>query len=166
MRRSQCYFLKVLDTDSSNPLFCLGHRLYVECVTALDMGRMNVCCEHCGALHWLDERQADSSVQSPKIFTCCANGKVLLPPLREQPPPLLQLYTEASSEATEFRDNIVQYNSALAFMSVGVSIDLYSSDCRGFQNPWRVMGRGKGSTKSTLTRPVPPWRVGDTCAPK
>ena len=115
--------LKVQDTNSRNPLFCLGRQSYVENVTPLDMGRMDVSCEHCGALHWLAERRVRSSVHHPKFFTCCANGKVSLPLSREPPPTLLQLYTQSSSEATEFKDNIVQYNSALAFTSVGVSAD-------------------------------------------
>ena len=40
------------------------------------LGRMNKACEHCGALHWVEERLKTSSVANPKFSNCCKHGKV------------------------------------------------------------------------------------------
>ncbi len=34
---------------------------------------MNVTCQFCGALHWMDEKTADSSLTHPRFPTCCRN---------------------------------------------------------------------------------------------
>ena len=54
---------------------------------------------------------------------CCAHGKVNLSPLRVPPQPLYNLFTANSLQAKEFRSNIVQYNAALAFTSLGANVD-------------------------------------------
>jgi hypothetical protein len=84
---------------------------------------MNICCPFCNALHWLDERVSSSKIGSPEFGMCCAHGKVKLPSLRVPPFPLYNLFTGDSHEAKEFRTNIVQYNAALAFTSLGVNVD-------------------------------------------
>ena len=53
-----------------------------------------------------------------------------LPLLSVPPPPLYELFVEDTHEAKEFRSNIVQYNAALAFTSLGVNID-HSINNRG-----------------------------------
>src|SRR6267378_2323236 len=45
-----------------------------------DLGRMDVACPRCRALHWLDERILESSAAAPKFNMCCGDGKVVLPP--------------------------------------------------------------------------------------
>src|SRR5260221_196419 len=45
----------------------------------LNLGHMSYKCNHCGALHWLEERIAKSSKANLKFGRCCNNGKVLLP---------------------------------------------------------------------------------------
>ncbi|CAG8467581.1 6869_t:CDS:2 [Cetraspora pellucida] len=88
-----------------------------------DLGRMNVECTHCSALHWLDERLTNSSIQSPKFGSCCHQEKVILPLLNSPPLLLKHLFENNDDEAKEFRTNICQYNAAHAFTSVGVNID-------------------------------------------
>lgn len=81
-------------------------------------------CPHCGALHWEEERVLRSSgVEGPSFGTCCDHGKVALQPLQEPPEPLRRLFAGGDAQAIEFRNHITQYNSALAFTSLGVSDD-------------------------------------------
>lgn len=62
--------------------------------------------------------------------TCCAHGKVKLPPLHIPPAPLYDLFVGNTYEAKQFRVNIVQYNAGFAFTSLGVDIN------------WSVLGPG------------------------
>lgn len=80
-------------------------------------------CTHCGALHWIDERLAGTTCRSPKFGSCCDHGQVRLLPLPDPPQPLRQLFVGLTGQDREFRENIRQYNTALAFTSLGVQQD-------------------------------------------
>ncbi|RPD82884.1 hypothetical protein L226DRAFT_425085, partial [Lentinus tigrinus ALCF2SS1-7] len=84
---------------------------------------MDVLCPSCDALHWDGERLAASSRVHPKFGTCCDSGKVSLPLLPDPPAVLRQLFTDQTRDAKQFREHIWQYNSAFAFVSLGVSVD-------------------------------------------
>ena len=43
------------------------------------LGRMDRACEHCGALHWAEERLKGTSHAHPKFGNCCKSGKVGCP---------------------------------------------------------------------------------------
>jgi hypothetical protein len=88
-----------------------------------ELGRMDQTCIHCGAKFWMEEKINHSSQASPIFTTCCANGKVNLPPVLEPPPYLLNLYTSSLSDARSFRNNIRAYNSLMACSSFGANID-------------------------------------------
>ncbi|KAJ3715109.1 hypothetical protein C8R42DRAFT_726046 [Lentinula raphanica] len=88
-----------------------------------DLGLMNIACSHCGALHWAKESHATLSNIGPSFGMCCKHGEVDIPLLQCPPELLLRLLTSNDHQAKEFRENIAQYNSALAFTSVGVSVD-------------------------------------------
>ena len=88
-----------------------------------DLGDMNIRCPFCNALHWRDERASSSTIGHPEFRMCCAHGKVSLPSLRVPPLPLYNLFTGESLQAKEFQTNIVQYNAALAFTSLGVKVN-------------------------------------------
>ena len=106
-----------------NPFFCIARQPVLDTLTPIDLGDMNICCPFCNALHWIDERVSSSRVGHPEFQMCCAHGKVKLRPLRVPPPSLYDLFVENTPAAKEFRRNIVQYNSALAFTSLGVDVD-------------------------------------------
>lgn len=94
---------------------------------------MNVACPFCGALHWMNEKVVESSAATPEFSGCCDRGQVRLP--RIQPPPVAMkaLFTSNDSQANEFRTRIRQYNSALAFTSLGVELDKsVNADGRGW----------------------------------
>lgn len=87
-----------------------------------DLGPMSIGCSYCGAKHWLDER-VNRSTTHPEFGMCCAHGKVRLPLLPDPPAAIRDLYTAQTPRAKEFRENIRQYNAALAFTSVKASTD-------------------------------------------
>ncbi|KAJ7198412.1 hypothetical protein B0H12DRAFT_1037513, partial [Mycena haematopus] len=85
-------------------------------------GPMNVVCPDCGALHWEGEEVGRSSTTLEMSFgMCCDHGKVQLERLQEPPVPLRRFFVGADTQSLEFRSHITQYNSALAFTSLGVS---------------------------------------------
>ncbi len=101
----------------------LARRPYRKPVERHDLGRMNVPCRHCGALHWMAERLAASSDSNPLFGLCCNSGAVYLPPQPDPPPAIRDLFTGRDAAAKEFRENIRQYNATSAFTSLGVKID-------------------------------------------
>ena len=102
---------------------------------------MDVKCEHCGALHWLDERLSKSSKRSPKFGMCCFEGKIELPKLENPPPELLGFLTGTDDASKKFCDNIQRYNNALAMTSVGVQQDHAINQAGG--GPWLFKIQGK-----------------------
>jgi hypothetical protein len=78
---------------------------------------MDVICSDCHSLHWLEEKLKDSPMSAPAFSHCCHRGKVHLPLQNDAPEPLYTLFTSDTKQAKQFRENIRQYNSALAFTS-------------------------------------------------
>ncbi|CAG8852998.1 22708_t:CDS:1, partial [Gigaspora margarita] len=65
------------------------------------LGRMDQKCCYCGALMWLDER-VNKSKKLTIFSTCCAKGKITLPPLQNLPPSLNTLLTRTDPRARSF----------------------------------------------------------------
>ena len=122
--------LSLMSFSVQDPFFCIGRRPVFDGLTPNDLGAMNVRCPFCDALHWENECVSSSRVGHPEFQMCCAHGKVNLTPLRLPPAPLYDLFVGDTHEAKQFRSNIVQYNAALAFTSLGVKID-HSINSRG-----------------------------------
>jgi hypothetical protein len=97
-------------------------------------GKLHVKCDHCGALHWLDERLSNSSKTSPKFGMCCFSGKIKLTKLEEPPPELKGFLMGTDDASKKFRENIRRYNNALAMTSVGIKQDRAINDAGG--GPW------------------------------
>jgi hypothetical protein len=53
---------------------------------------------------------------------CCQNGKVILAPISDPPPALVQLFTAQTPTANLFRLNIRAYNTAMSFTSHGAHV--------------------------------------------
>lgn len=100
-----------------------ARRPYQEPATQNDLGRMDVPCPHCGALHWIEERLAQSSPTSPNFGSCCDHGQVQLDAVEDPPYALQQLFLGLTAQGREFLENIRQYNTAFAFTSLGVKQD-------------------------------------------
>ena len=88
-----------------------------------NLGRMDVQCPNCHALHWMAERLTASSQRNPRFGMCCLSGKIVLPPLHPVPPELLNFLTAQDNIGKSFRDHIRTYNNALAMTSIGRKID-------------------------------------------
>ena len=85
-----------------------------------DVGKMDQRCQHCGAVNFRGE------LENGHFNICCSNGKVVQPEscVVRQPPDLLMcLLSENTTEARNFRENIIRYNSAMVFASLNVNID-------------------------------------------
>ena len=87
------------------------------------LGRMNIPCQFCSALHWLQERVSTSSRQNPWFENCCKQGAIVLEAPRNVPELFSTLFRADDPLSKHFRDNIRQYNSALAFTSLKYTPD-------------------------------------------
>jgi hypothetical protein len=102
----------------------LAYQPVVEAhIAAIDLGRMNVVCPKCGALHWKCECLSKSPANHPWFGTCCLNGKVELPIITSPPLELQKLFDGCDPHAAEFKKNIRAYNAAFAMASLGVKMD-------------------------------------------
>ena len=95
-----------------------GGRLYHEPIMKNNLGAMNVECQHCHALHFDCEKFSKSTHNHPVFGICCLEGLVQLPFLPEWPATLWNLFQDYN-----FCEHIQQYNSSLAFTSLGVEVD-------------------------------------------
>jgi hypothetical protein len=77
------------------------------------LGKMDSECEFCHAKLW--KKEVGTGM-------CCQHGKVELEKLPAAPPRLKQLFSTDTKEARQFREHVRQYNSSLAFTSMGVQL--------------------------------------------
>ncbi|XP_057504537.1 uncharacterized protein LOC130788024 [Actinidia eriantha] len=87
------------------------------------LGRMDVSCPNCLALHWMDEKLANSTLICPRFGTCCLQEKIQLPQLKTPPPQLQALYDGNDDQSKSFRKYAQEYNAANAFTSLGAKMD-------------------------------------------
>jgi len=103
-----------------NPFTCIPRAFVSEYqhIQPLLLGRMDIKCPDCGALHWMDEKTWRSPKSAPRFSKCCKEGAVKLTDVQKPPEELWELYISQEPHAIDFRKNIRSYNSALAFTSV------------------------------------------------
>ena len=116
------------------------------------LGKMNVQCTHCNALHWLDERLSGSTKANPKFGMCCTSGKIKLNELDPPPPEIQQLLSRQDPIAKKFREHIRNYNNALAMTSLGCKVDERINRAGG--GPYVFKVHGKLSHKSGSLLPI------------
>ena len=87
------------------------------------LGRMDVVCPNCQALHWIDEKIQKSRIEDPDFGMCCLRGKIKIPKLDDPPPELLNLLSGQDDISKKFHDHIRTYNNALAMTSLGCQQD-------------------------------------------
>jgi len=98
------------------------------------LGNMMLQCSVCDALYFKSEQT------SQKVFTkCCMKGKYIFDFNFDVPALLQQLVNNTHVDSREFRANIRQYNSSLAFASFSASVSAGSVPGRGPYS-FRVQG--------------------------
>ncbi|KAJ3513797.1 hypothetical protein NMY22_g14933 [Coprinellus aureogranulatus] len=112
-----------IQKTKKSPLYLAARQPYTEPDARHDLGRMDVVCPHCGALHWKDERLSNSKASFPEFGTCCQRGQVQLEPMPPPPEPLRKYLTSNDPASKHFRENMWQYNRAFSFTSMGVRED-------------------------------------------
>jgi hypothetical protein len=80
---------------------------------------MDAVCSTCGTFHWIDEWKSKSTINSPAFTACCWDRKVKLALPKCPPRPLWELFMGQHPLSQSFFQNIRQFNSALAFISMG-----------------------------------------------
>jgi hypothetical protein len=98
------------------------------------MGKMDVICSHCGALHWKAEKLVKSPQTFPKFGTCCLSGKIQIKKLHDPPPELCDLLSDQDNISKQFCNHIQNYNNAFAMTSLGCNQD--NSINRNGGGPW------------------------------
>jgi len=93
----------------------------------VSIGKMDITCQNCFALKW--------QLEPPGM--CCANGKVVLPPLISPPEPLGTLLSGETLSSKHFLQNIRRYNSCFQMTSFG------ANEIRepGFMPTFKVQGQ-------------------------
>lgn len=112
------------DAEKNNPTYRKRTHLVAtkpitneQKVKPFDLGSMDQICSHCKARHFKGERS-----QEKQFTTCCAKGKVILPEPGPFPELLEAFITKNHHKSNEFLLQIRNYNSALAFASMGAKI--------------------------------------------
>ena len=88
------------------------------------LGPLNARCSKCGALHWIDEKLAQSSLESPQFGNCCLGGKIVLFEYSDPPNELLNPFNGNHVYSKEFLEKIWNYNLTFAMTSLGVDEEL------------------------------------------
>jgi hypothetical protein len=105
----------------SGPICNCARQHYAEPLPVHDIGHLVHECAHCHALHWQAEHVHSKGGWGYGI--CCNHGTVALPLVPEIPAELKSLLDSTDILSPEFCTNIQQYNSALAFTSLGAEVD-------------------------------------------
>ena len=116
------------------------------------LGKMDIRCIDCNALHWLDERLANSTKAAPKFGMCCTSGKIKLDKLDNPPLEIQQLLSGQDAIAKRFQEHIRNYNNALAMTSLGCKVD--EAINRAGAGPYVFKVHGKLSHKAGSLLPV------------
>jgi hypothetical protein len=75
----------------------IGRRpLIVGKTYLLDIGKCDVECPNCMALHWMSELSSKGTQRRPSFHTCCEDGSIHLPPLMDAPPYLQHLLSRTN----------------------------------------------------------------------
>jgi hypothetical protein len=111
-KRRRTHQIEIPDANNKQPVINVGEH---------GIGNMCYNCECCNARYWGHELST-----SNKFTKCCHDGKVSLDPLSETRALLRELLTGDTHEANNYREHIREYNSAMAFASVGAEIRLWT----------------------------------------
>ncbi len=93
----------------------------------LDVGKKDVSCPSCDALHFEGEKN-----YKKKFSGCCGSGQITLTPLKEYPSEFKLWITDPAEKDKKFKDNLRKYNNAFAFASFGYQSVKFSTGPQAF----------------------------------
>ena len=94
------------------------------CWKSHDLGRMNVSCTGCQALHWASEPSAKKPQGGEASYqSCCKRGDARLERMRQLPEPLHSLMNGTNTQSKAFRKVLRRWNGQFAFTSVKFNMD-------------------------------------------
>jgi hypothetical protein len=88
----------------------------------LILGRMDIQCPYCAALHWEQEIEGIQR-GNYRSFPCCRNGSVQLDAMPDPPPILRELFTANIPQARVFCQVVRPLNTALAYTLMSYTAD-------------------------------------------
>ena len=93
-----------------------------------DIGRMDIRCTGCNALHWIRESTASRRPRGGEASfnSCCMRGQVQIEPMRPLPEPLNTLINGETPEAKSFREGLRRWNSIISKKTFAACISHYS----------------------------------------
>jgi len=111
--------------------------------TGHDLGRVDIRCTGCNALHWTAESSASRKPRGGEASfeSCCKQGKVQIEQMRPLPEPLNALMSGGDTQAGAFREGLRRWNSIFAFTSIKFNIDNRMSELGGIFQLFQIQGR-------------------------
>ena len=91
--------------------------------TAHMLGRMDLACRACQALHWQAEKLRLYHASARTFEACCKHGDAMVERMRALPEPLNTLMTGQDSQSRLFRQELRHWNSLFAFTSIRYNAD-------------------------------------------
>ena len=91
----------------------------------LNLGPIDIPCNSCAALYWIDERVTILLARNPRFEACCKYGDINLPLFQPPPEYLCDFLQSYSTSTRQFRERLCIYNTALALMSINCTV----TDC-------------------------------------
>jgi len=109
--------LEVQPAESRMPLSFVSNRARW---TGHDLGRLDIRCSGCNAMHWTAESSASRRPKGGEasLESCCKQGKVQIELMRPLPEPLNALMSGGDTQPRAFREGLRRWNSILAFTSI------------------------------------------------
>jgi len=110
--------------------------------TGHDLGRLDIRCTGCNAMHWTAESSASRRPKGGEASfeSCCKQGKVQIERMRPLPEPLNALMSGGDTQARAFREGLRRWNSIFAFTSIKFNMDNRMSEIGGIFQLFQIHG--------------------------
>jgi len=107
-----------------------------------NLGRLDIRCTGCDALHWTAESSASRKSRGGEASfeSCCKQGKVQIQRMRPLPEPLNALMSGGDTQARAFREGLRRWNSIFAFTSIKFNMDNRMSEIGGIFQLFQIHG--------------------------
>ena len=110
--------------------------------TGHDLGRQEIECAACHALHWREElpKQKRRDPEGATFESCCKHGRVVIERMCPLPEPLNALMRGLNPQGRSFREHLRQWNSHFAFTSMLYNMDNRTTEIGGTFQLFQIHG--------------------------